>query len=585
MIAAIAAGLLVTAVTFGAAGPVVAGALGALAAAEATIITKLAFKGSAYSNEELLVDVVSGAVDVVFAVLTAGVGNALMRVSKGVPIGPLAKLATSASRSKRMIAHGLANGVEGFLSGIPSAAAGSLVDEKTWTQGDPLTNFVTATGMGAATGALMGGVMGSAGGWSKAAAHGPHLDPGRPPDLEAAARAFDQAPALATTVDPATRAGQWHAHQAQHPGAAYADFLADLEAGRIVPEPGAAHSFRQAAREQLVAGLPASDRKLLEDVPVHVLTDAEFMRVTRSSKGQAVTIIDQGKAIVLVRESAPISALREEGIHAAQLLDPRTAADVKLLDEAHMARWNSLDLKTKLEMYRAKLDLELDAHARLLTGLLEQIDEMPPGVARDALVDQAGAARRNLHNLGERRIELASFGPLDRLKARLGFGTLSVRLEQPPRLFMQGRRRHAAAKKTPAKKRQAPRSIRIRRSSAGHPSRPRSDERSAPKSEAPRPNRRGWSRSSRWAQSGVSTPHAARTRSSSTPVTGIAGSKSRRPTAPRRSSTRRWFGIRSLLAGSDAGRTRAKRERSPRRRHSRSRDARSRPPASRASRW
>ena len=308
MIAAIAAGLLVTAVTFGAAGPVIAGALGALAAAEATIITKIAFKGSAYSNEELLVDVVSGAVDVVFAVLTAGVGNALMRVSKGVPIGPLAKLATSASRSKRMIAHGLANGVEGFLSGIPSAAAGSLVDEKTWTQGDPLTNFVTATGMGAATGALMGGVMGSAGGWSKAAAHGPHLDPGRPPDLEAAARAFDQAPALATTVDPATRAGQWHAHQAQHPGAAYADFLADLEAGRIVPEPGAAHSFRQAAREQLVAGLPASDRKLLEDVPVHVLTDAEFMRVTRSSKGQAVTIIDQGKAIVLVRESAPISA-------------------------------------------------------------------------------------------------------------------------------------------------------------------------------------------------------------------------------------------------------------------------------------
>jgi hypothetical protein len=96
---------------------------------------------------------------------------------------------------------------------------------------------------------------------------------------------------------------------------------------------------------------------------------------------------------VLVRESAPLSALREEGIHAAQLLDPRTAADVKLLDEAHMARWNSLDLKTKLEMYRAKLDLELDAHRRLLTGLLEQIDEMPPGVARDALVDQAEARR------------------------------------------------------------------------------------------------------------------------------------------------------------------------------------------------
>ena len=75
---------------------------------------------------------------------------------------------------------------------------------------------------------------------------------------------------------------------------------------------------------------------------------------------------------------------------------------------------------------------------------------MPPGVARDALIDQAGAARRNLHNLGERRIELASFGPLDRLKARLGFGTLSVRLEQPPRLFSKMPTRRLGAKSGPA---------------------------------------------------------------------------------------------------------------------------------------
>jgi hypothetical protein len=89
--------------------------------------------------------------------------------------------------------------------------------------------------------------------------------------------------------------------------------------------------------------------------------------------------------------------------------------------------------------------------------LLEQLDDLPPGVARDALVDQAGAARRNLHNLGERRIELASFGPLDRLKARLGFGTLSVRLEQPPRLFNKADLGAAgtAAKKTTTKKQAA----------------------------------------------------------------------------------------------------------------------------------
>ena len=375
MIAAIAAGLLVTAVTFGAAGPVVAGALGALAAAEATIITKMAFKGTAYSNEELLVDVVSGAVDVVFAVLTAGVGNALIPCRRACR-SARSRSSRRARPAKRMIAHGLANGVEGFLSGIPSAAAGSLVDEKTWTKGDPLTNFVTATGMGAATGALMGGVMGSAeagarplprpspGPWSSTRSRSPR------------ARSTNHRRSRPWSIRRRGRDSGMRTRRSI-PARRYADFVADLEAGRILPEPHAAQSFRQAAREQLVAGLPASDRKVLDDIPVHVLTDAEFTRVTWSSKGQAVTIIDQGKAIVLVRESAPISALREEGIHAAQLLDP-ARGDVKLLDEAHMARWNSLDLNTKIEMYRAKLDLEIDADQRLIIGLLEQIDEMPP---------------------------------------------------------------------------------------------------------------------------------------------------------------------------------------------------------------
>ena len=124
-------------------------------------------------------------------------------------------------------------------------------------------------------------------------------------------------------------------------------------------------------------------------------------------------------------------------------------------------------------------------------------------------MDQAGAARRNMHNLGERRIELASFGPLDRLKARLGFGTLSVRLEQPPRLFMksdlgatapvanEGRRGEEGAQEA-----SRPRSTLIHRSSAGRPSPPRSDERSTRNSKALRPSRRGWWRSSSWAPSG-----------------------------------------------------------------------------------
>jgi Annexin len=458
MAAAITAGLLITALTWGAAGPVIAGALGALAAAEATIITKLAVKGGAMSDEELLVDVVSGAVDVVFAVATAGVGNALLRVAKGVPIGPLAKMATSASRTKRMVAHGLANSVEGFLGGIPSAAAGALVDEKTWSNGNVLGTVAGAAWQGGITGAGMGGVMGSGGGIRKPGAPpGPRLDPGRPPDLDAAAKAFDQATARGPDTDPATlaaRAGEWHAHQARHPSASYADFLADIEAGRITPDPAAAATFTKAAREAMAAGLPASERALVADVAVHVLSDAEFGRLTRSGSGLAVTVIKDGQPVILMREGSPLAALREEGIHAAQALDPRLAADARLLDEARMARWSSLDLGTKLEMYRAKLDLELDAHRRLLAGLVDQIDELPPGAARDALVDQADAARRNMANLADRRVELDSFGPLDRLAARFGRGRLAARLDQPPRLFSKPPK--ATVKKGTAKTKAVP---------------------------------------------------------------------------------------------------------------------------------
>ena len=103
-----------------------------------------------------------------------------------------------------------------------------------------------------------------------------------------------------------------------------------------------------------------------------------------------------------------------------------------------MVKWSSLDLRTRMQMYAAKLDLEIDAHLRLIKGLAAELDQMPPGLAREALEDQVGAARRNLGNLADRRVELASFGPLDRLKARLGFGTLATRLEQPPRLFSKG---------------------------------------------------------------------------------------------------------------------------------------------------
>ncbi len=436
MIAAVVAGAVVTALTWGAAGPFVAGALGALAAAEATILTKIAVKGAAYSQEELLVDVVSGAVDVIMALATAGIGNALMRVSKaGVPLTRLAKLAASASRAKRILAHGIKEGVEGMVGGVASGAAGVLADEKTWQQhpGDALKGVLAGSAMGGAGGLVMGGVVGGVlGGWKA------------PPtriDLP-----------TGSSAEAVSRAAQWHAHSQKKPGASYAEFLADLEAGAITPDPGATARFHKAAQEQLAAGLPAADRRLVEGLGVTVLSDAEFERVTRSATGQAVTVIENGKPRIVMRESAPLSALREEGIHAAQALDPRFAKHFRLLDEAVLANWDHLDLRTKLAIYAAKLDLEIDANAKLLLGLVDEIDGLPPSVARGALIDQADATRRTLGNLRGRRFELASFGPLERFRARFGGGPLGEALDQTPRLFMKKSKTVSTKKSTGKKK-------------------------------------------------------------------------------------------------------------------------------------
>ena len=145
-----------------------------------------------------------------------------------------------------------------------------------------------------------------------------------------------------------------------------------------------------------------------------------------------------GQPRVLLREGADLKVLREEGIHALQILDPRLRGKVALLDEALMGQWDRLPLDTKLAMYRAKLDLEVDAHHTMVAGLRDQIAQTPPGPTRDALVEELADAGTNLRNLATRLDELHGFGPLDRLRARFGVGRLAERLDQPPRLFRKG---------------------------------------------------------------------------------------------------------------------------------------------------
>ena len=320
MIAAVVAGGVVRAAPRAPAGRL-AGVLGALAATEATMLTKIAVKGAAYSQEEMLVDAISGAVDIVMAIATVGIGNALMRVSKaGVPLTRLAKLqlvqrlARQADPRARDQGGRRGHGRRRRLRGRRRAG-----------RREDLVPAPRRRPEGRARGGRHGGCRwpgdGRGGRWRARrveGAAGPH-----PPALQARRRKPSPGRHSGTrtrrrTREPRTRSS-WPTSRP----------------GRSCRDPGATARFNRAVQEHLASGPPQADRKLLvEGVGVTVLSDAEFARVTKSATGEAVTVIEKGQPRIVMRESAPLSALREEGIHVAQALDPTWAKHFQLLDEA-----------------------------------------------------------------------------------------------------------------------------------------------------------------------------------------------------------------------------------------------------------
>ena len=428
-VAALTAAIAVTALTGGLAGAV----LGALYAAAVSMAVKSALKGAAYGGEEMAVDAVVGIVDAAAAAATFGVANALLRVasSQGGRLarvggtrlaGALSRMATSGSRAQRMLAHGVAEAVEGAAGALPSALAGNMLNDQNWEHGNPLLNIVggtlTETGMGAA----MGGVMGSFGGFSA-----PRVEPPTP-------RTGD---ILAHRGTPQDRLDSWRAHKAENPDADMRTFLRQYDekvAARLAAESTDA-TVQRALRAEVLSGIPPNQRGPFANVTIEVMSDADFRTFTRSDSGNAVTLIEGGEPRIVLRDGAPPSALREEGIHLQQLADPELGPLVRRLDEGRLGRWDDLPLAEKLELYALKVDLEIDAQRRLITGLDADIRRAGPDADVSSLRRQREIAADSLDNLRHRADEVADLGPLDRISMARGLRDPPVYLDQPARLF------------------------------------------------------------------------------------------------------------------------------------------------------
>ncbi|ARE41813.1 Carbon monoxide oxidation accessory protein CoxG [Rhodovulum sp. P5] len=427
----LAAAITVTILTGGVAGAV----LGALAAAAMSMSVKAGLKGAAYGADEMAVDAVVGIVDAVAAYATFGMGNALLRVatSQGGRVGrlggtrlasTLSRMAVASSRTQRMFAHGMSEMVEGVAGSLPSALAGNMLNDRNWEQGNPFTNIIGGTLMETGMGAVVSGGMGSLGGFSM-----PHVDPPTP-------RTGD---ILAHRGTPADRVAAWRAHKAENPDADMRSFLRqydDQVRDRLAAESRDAGIQRE-LRGELLSGIPPAQRRQFADVPIEVMSEADFRAFTRSDSASAVTIIENGEPRIILRDGAPPGALREEGIHLQQIADPDLGRLARRLDEGRLQDWDSMGLADQLELYTIKIDLEIDAQNRLIAGLRDDIARNADPAQARGLQRQLDLAEVNLRNLTQRAREVADIGPLDRIAMSRGLRDPPDFLDQPPRLFQK----------------------------------------------------------------------------------------------------------------------------------------------------
>jgi hypothetical protein len=457
IVAAVVAGIVVEVLSGGTATPAVVALISSLAGTAASMATKADILGAAYGKQQIRNDLVVGAVDAVLSVLTARLGDVLLGVPKATGVTEAevkASLKAIAAQraAKPLIFRAAASTAQNFAQAAPTAMVAALLDPRTW-KGDAGRTVLTAGVMAGATGSVVGGAIHGVTNAVGTAVRGVRGALGRNVGAEIAAesvvlRSTREALAeahsptgdrLARLGTPAERLAAQREYLARFPDKTPSDFRAALERGTAGVEAGAAE-VRQLQREmtrELLSGIPARERGLYADTPLIVLSDAEFTARTGSrSRGQAATLVVNGQPVVVLREGAPLTALREEGLHVRQIRDSANALRVGLLDEARLAKWADASLEERIAGWNAKLDLEIEAQQHMIADLEVQLKR--PGLdeaGRVSLTERLDDARAAHHTLSARRAELAALDQPTRMLIKAGELDSPGYLKEQPRLF------------------------------------------------------------------------------------------------------------------------------------------------------
>ena len=201
------------------------------------------------------------------------------------------------------------------------------------------------------------------------------------------------------------------------------------------PPPRISDKEETSLRRELQADLPPELRAEVAGVRLLVLSDQDFAGLTRSQKGQAVTLIMHGEAVVVMRQGADPSALREEGMHVLQAKDPRWRDHMRQLDESRLARWPELSIEEQLHLYGIKMALEIDAQQRIIDQLQQRIAADPNAKDIDSMRMRLDMAEATMKNLAHRQAEAGASDTLDIMNIKAGFSAKPQWLDQAPRLF------------------------------------------------------------------------------------------------------------------------------------------------------
>lgn len=286
---------------------------------------------------------------------------------------------------KKLAAHAIAESVENAVGAFPTAVVATVIDDRNWQGGfqfgNALASIGTQVGMGVGMGLAMSGGMAGAGhllAGARRFIRGPRLGSDlhfSTPDLlptndtqyRAALESYlggrhpDGTPRTQADFDLALqRERQRHLDDflAANPGRTEADFNArlqseaqarraefeemhrgrpeqdfDVEAGREAGEQirkiDQQRRERQQYAEEIAMAAPEGRRGDLAEVPLSVLSDAEFTRITGKFSGDSAVVVRDGQVHLVVRQGAEPASVRQQAAHLAEITAPGTRGRVK----------------------------------------------------------------------------------------------------------------------------------------------------------------------------------------------------------------------------------------------------------------